>query len=331
MRRWLVLVAGLGVMGGCGRTDAGPDTAPGPVEPTPAATVSTPPAPARASGEGTAEALMQLAFPGWSKSRPSVVRMKPVSREAEEQDAAPWVKVTPALRIPLAEDRIVLLVAGRPSTDEGVDQAGHASPANLGAYWFRREAGGWRLAASQASFVWTGFFGEPGELHPVKLSSRRQGVAVSNGSCWQGQCGEWLSVFEIGDGRVTPLLGGQDAPQIVSDVSGATEACSALLAAGPGSHRVEADAYSDAYGCFTVKGEWLVRPGDDAPGELEIRFSGHQASAASQAPAETSAPAPQGDGAMRDVSVSPVSETVVYRFRNGRYELASGRNPAPSF
>lgn len=330
MWKWLVLVAGVGMMSGCGQKEASPEVEPGPVEspPAPADSASLPLA--RASLDDSAEALMQLAFPGWSKRRPGVVRIKAASPEADDQDAAPWVKVTPALRIPLAEDRIVLLVAGMPSTDQGLDQAGHASPANLGAYWFRREAGGWRLTASQPSFAWTGFFGDPGKLHELKLSSRRQGVAVSNGSCWQGQCGEWLSVFEIGDGRVTPLLGGQDAPQIVSDVSGATEACSALLVAGPGSHRVVAEQYSDSYGCFTVKGEWSVRPGDDAPGELEIRFSGHQAAAA-QVPAETSAPAPQGDGAMRDVSVSTVSETVIYRFRNGRYELASGRNPAPSF
>lgn len=330
MWKWLVLVAGVGMMSGCGQKEASPEVEPGPAEslPAPSDTASQPLA--RASLDDSAEALMQLAFPGWSMRRPGVVRIKAASPDADDQDAAPWVKVTPALRIPLAEDRIVLVVAGMPSTDQGLDQAGHASPANLGAYWFRREAGGWRLTTSQPSFAWTGFFGDPGKLHELKLSTRRRAVAVSNGSCWQGQCGEWLSVYEIGDRRVTPLLAGPDAPQIASDVSGATESCSALLSAGAGTHRIAAEDYSDSYGCFSVKGEWSLQAGDDAPGDLAIRFSGFQ-TAHAQAAAEASEPEASASGAAREIRVSPVSETLTYRFRNGRYELASGRNPAPSF
>ena len=284
-------------------------------------------------------ALMRVVFPGWEPDTPTPAKVDWVVSDASgaAHDETGWVLVTPALVAETGGDRVVLIVSGRPSDEAGQDASSHASSGNLGAYWFERRAGRWYAAGAQPSFTWTGFSGDVGTLRLVPLGAGRQALAVENGSCWQGQCGQWLSFYEIGADKVSPLLAGDESIASAADVSGATASCEGLLEEKPGARaRVALADYSENYGCHGLRGEWEIKPGANGPGELTIRFTGKRTTAErvplAAPPAAASAPAEEDEEVPTEeylVTIHPVQETVVYRYRDGLYRLHSGKNPLP--
>ncbi|PLK50132.1 hypothetical protein [Uliginosibacterium sp. TH139] len=302
-------------------------------------------APEAFSTNTEAEALMQVAFPGWKKDALVVTQVTQPDTDASgvKQELPLWVQVTPAKVATLSADRVLLIVAGTPSDAQGASQAGHSTPGNLGAYWFERREGRWYLAGSQPSFAWSGFFGDPGELTLTPLGNGQQALGVVNGSCWQGMCGRWLSLYALGAQRVDALLGSEEALMIESDASGATPGCPDLVAAKPGSqHRLSLEDYSTNYGCYSVSGTWQIQPGGSQPGDLVISFTGKQTSAqvvpiqapAAPASAPASEPLEEGEAPPSEeylVQVQAVQARLIYRFKDGLYRHASGDNPAPGF
>lgn len=309
---------------------------------------TTPAAPAPAQQEADPKVLMAIAFPGWLSDQNHVVT-SPVKDELTE-----FLVVTPSLVVPLAENRVVLLVEGTPSDEQGNAMAGHASQGNLGAYWFARQSGKWVQTAAQPSVAMTGFSGEIGRLQRVELGGGRIALAVTNGSCWQGQCGEWLSLYELGEQHAQDMLGEEAAIMIHSDALGFSEGCETLAKLAPGTtHRLPLDAYSPAVGCYDVTGEWSIARAPDqeraTPGDLVIYFKGVQTAvetvpkqaAKPKAPAKVGTAArefagPQGAGSNANpanneylATVSAVEAVLTYRYENGRYVKASGENPAP--
>ncbi len=270
-----------------------------------------PPTPSAAPGaaDDSPAALMAAAFPGWVPGRPLVVAVgtrEPSSGEVMD------VRVAPARVVALDAQHRVLVVTGPPVTADGEPVASHANGANVGLYGFERRAGRWQRTFSQPSLDWTGFFGEAGELQAHPLGEGRWALSIENGSCWQGQCGRWLTLFSLG------AQGGQAlAPvlQTQSSTVGATPGCEELLQGKPLPADNPAPVTADT--CYDISSRWHFEPAS-GPGwpALVLDFTG-----AEIAPADA-ASAPQRRA---------VQAQWVLRHDGQAYRPAQGRNPVRGF
>lgn len=286
------------------------------------------------------QALMQLAFPGWQKDAAVVtqIRWPEANASGIPREESGWVLVQPELVATLSTDRVALIVSGRPSDEKGWDHSSHASSGNLGAYWFERREGKWYAAGKQESFTWTGFSGDVGHVSIVPLDTSRQAIAVENGSCWQGQCGKWLSLYALNTHNISPLLEKNPFIQIESENTGSGQTCE-LLDEEPGStHSIRMAINFRPMDCFEVIGTWQIKPGNTQPGDLLINFSGKRTTTqpepvAIDKPATPSASASEtpNDEPTEEyrVTVNVIKNTLTYRFKDGTYRHLSGENPAP--
>ncbi len=288
----------------------------------------------------TPAALMRAVFPHWKPDAPTTTR---IEWQAEDhtgttRQESGWVLVSPARVIPLAPGRVLLIVAGKPADAEGQSQIFADSQGNIGAYWFEQRGKRWYLDGSRPSAGWNGFYGEIGELNLLPLGNGRQALAIDNGNCWQGQCGHWLSLYALESHRLSPLLIDH---MHASDALDASPGCASLMDAPAGStHHESLENYSTS--CHAISSRWEILPRTDAPGDLIIQVTGKTTSAKQVAlappvsPSESSAPV---EGEAEDetpteeylVSIHGIKETLIYRFRDGRYQLASGKNPVAGF
>ncbi|WKB55408.1 hypothetical protein [Eleftheria terrae] len=296
-----------------------------------------------------AAALMKVVVPEWSKDATVVIE---VPGDGQDEPTA-HVAVEKMQVVPLAEDRVVLLLSGRPSDENGNDRSSHSAPGHLGGYWFTRKEGRWFMTAEQPSIAWTGVSGEVGTIKPVSLGGGKVAIAVESGSCWQGYCANWLSLYELQADRASVLL---DSERLHSDCESAHASCAGLLQLPPGDKvAVNADDYPVSSGCFNVTGTWRLAARADGPGDLVVHFSGRKtsdqgeavpagkgasaesapdAASAASAATTTEAPSPEAQppaGPQVLVTVHGVDETMVMRYANGRYTLVQGGNPAPGF
>jgi hypothetical protein len=207
-----------------------------------------------------------------------------------------------------------------PADRRGQSRALHASGGNLGAYWFTKKHNRWFKTAEQASFAWTGFFGDVGYVRSLLLAGGKTVISVENGSCWQGQCGQWLTLFELEDGRVRSILD-DDFLMIHSDSIFATEVCEELLKApSPTTMEANEDEYSTVVGCYDITGKWSIEPIGNFPNDLVVQYSGkrtHHEHIANDAPLHYR------------LTTKNVDTTLVMRYINGRYTRILGVNPAP--
>lgn len=279
-------------------------------------------------------ALMRAALPGWQPEGKQSVRLIPPSPPLppDSDPANAFYSLAPTLVVKQGDARRVLFVIGKPSDAEGGSLAGHASPGIIGAYWFERRGKKWLKVAAERRFAEEGFFGNPGELRPVDLGNGEAALAVENGSCWQGSCGRWLSLYRIGEGRVSPILG----TQLSSDSENASAACASLLALAAGQQkRVSSDEYSIHAGCYRIEGRAKILPATGEPGQLHIEFSGVTTSGRQVAVENKQQPDHEDgdeDAPTEEylVTVAAVQEKETYRFDNGKYRRVSGKNPNPA-
>lgn len=278
-------------------------------------------------------ALMQLTFPGWKPAGPESVREIASPAEKGKPPEVGAYALTPGLLLKPAADRAVLVVVGVPADAQGNSQAGHASQAQLGAYWFEKRDARWFKVAEQPEFAQEGFSGNPGELRQVELGGGKIALAVENGSCWQGSCGSWLTLYAVGEQQLSKVFG----DLLSSDSEGASSGCSDLLNLGAGhQQRVALDDYSSGSGCYQIVGRWSIAPATAGPGQLSIEYGGLQSSA-EQVPAlkKTAVPAKaegsEGEKATEEylVTLSKLQQQQVYNYANGRYVLLKGTNPNP--
>ena len=278
-------------------------------------------------------ALMQLTFPGWKPAGPESVREIASPAEKGKPPEVGAYALTPGLLLKPAADRAVLVVVGVPADAQGNSQAGHASQAQLGAYWFEKRGERWFKVAEQPEFAQEGFSGNPGELRQVDLGGGKIALAVENGSCWQGSCGNWLGLYVVGDQQLTKVFG----DLLSSDSEGATGGCTDLLKLGAGhQQRVSLDGYSSNIGCYQITGHWKVAPAASGPGQLTITFGGTQTSGETvpvqKKPAsQTKTEGGESEEATEEylVTVSEVQQQQVYIYQKGSYVLAKGTNPNP--
>lgn len=261
--------------------------------------VSTSMAWASGASDDSLEALAREALPGWAPGQFHAITVT-------DSDSRPVrIAVTPRLVLQLDDRHRSLVVSGVPNNGTKTESAGHAAAGNLGLYGFTRRGERWVRTSAQDSVAWTGFSGEVGALRAVKLGPGQAGLAVENGSCWQGVCGEWLGLY-----AVTPQ-GARSVLQLMirSDSTIATEECRDWLA---GRLRALPERY-DAEFCYRVAGRWhLATPTGRKTADVVVRFSGREAAV----DARTGKPA-----------VRLVDEALVLRRRGSGYEVLSGRNP----
>lgn len=283
-----------------------------------------PPAPASvavAQADSLArEVLIRLAFPAWhDDDKGRVVRARLPDPEYKGKGQAPLVEdtidVKPIQVIRLDDTHAVMLTEGVTMDEAGTRNDSHAAGAWLGAYFFTRDGDAWQLGRRIDGYDYTGVSGSLGQSAVTKISATDFALTQTWGSCWQGYCGSWASVYRLEPGQISTLLG---SVAISAENSGAFEPCADALAGKPLALAASgADGQSDSEQvCYNVEGKPAFALGTDAPGDLTLTFRGEEV----QVPGGAAKPRHRSLDAM-----------VRYRFQDGRYLVSQGKNPVPSF
>jgi hypothetical protein len=284
--------------------------------------------PALCSGAGAAPVptpaqLAALAFPGWSDSpagRVHSATLPPLPGIARGIYAG-WNTGTNRV---LVEPKLVLrtdathatLVAGLvPAGDDGRSTAAHATPMALAAYQFEQHGGAWGVSGRQGIFALRGFSGAAA-VREVALAVRHPAVAVEYGSCWQGYCGTWLAVYEVG----RDMIRREPAVELALSGINVDSAADCRRRLGPLAkpHVPDPAARDDggapeSHDCYAIESSWTVDATHDQPGDLTIHYQG----AISRAESIAGPPA-------------AIDQREVLRYGNGKYRAISGFSPVPA-
>ncbi|MDQ0609237.1 hypothetical protein QFZ83_003408 [Variovorax sp. W1I1] len=316
--------AGLFVLSGCPQkealvvsADAQADEAAVAVATAEAVAPAAPPAPPapRPTASATLKRaeLMALVFPdsqgpGAAPRQPDTVSLPERANEGKTvpgSEAEQQAHVSPREVVRLDDTHAVMLTETVPLDDRGQPMNGHVNGAWLGAYFFEQGADGWKLASRNDAVDYLGFMGNLGTTKVERIAPQRFALTIAHGSCWQGYCGQWLSVYGLEAGQVRVLASG--IPLSATN-AGVHESCEKVRDAG------KPDEPPPSGGCFDIGGTPTFALGtDDAPGEMRIAFKGER----------------MAGGKSRRVST--IDSTLVYAWRKGAYVLTEGRNPVPSF
>ena len=280
------------------------------VEKLPASVGAMAPAASAAASPGLdRKDLLALIFPDWQDTAAGrnvevdLPNHDDSGRPIAGSETTSTAAVAPLEVVRLDETHAVMLTEAVETDANGSPLGSHADGAWLGAYFFSRSAAGWTLNSRIDGFDYQGFMGSVGNTSVARIAPQRFALILENGSCWQGFCGTWLTIFELGKSSVQTLV--KSVPLQASN-EGSSEACGSMLASKPSTEKV-------SYGCFDVTGKFSLALGsNELPGDLRIVFSGNS----------------QVDS---DAPLRPVQETLVYRYGQQGYKLISGRNPVPRF
>jgi hypothetical protein len=263
--------------------------------------------------------LLAVAFPKWADDTEG--RMQTIAQTKLTQrwtsDAPSKAKqrkviVEPTLLLRAGPGRLVLLATMRPAGDDGAAQWSHGTPAGLAAYTFTTSPSGWKLLKRQEPFDLKGYEGAA-HLEGVRLSGKVQGLVAEYGSCWQGYCGRWISVYEVGKDGVRPA-GIADLPLAADNVYARPDCVKRLRPELPGLRRGDRVAEGDSVppgDCFKIEGRWNIEEAEAAPGAFLVDFSGAHSG--------------------KDSAAQRISQRLRFQWRGTRYEPGSGSNPVPKF
>lgn len=281
---------------------------PGAAEPAPEPAAAPASAP-QGAADDSPEALMGLAFDGWTSDRSHAVKV-PADEGADEKEAT--VLVSPQQVVTLDADHRALVVNGPLDAGDGTPQSGHAVGASVGVYGFERRSGRWFKTFERPSVTWTGFNGAAGRFKAQPLGPGRMALSIENGSCWQGYCGHWLEVFALSPDGAHPLFNQRTSTSAV----GATEGCTEWLAGKK--LEVAADAAPiTANNCFDINGQWrFEQAGDSGWPDVVLTFTGAEATQSK----EDAPPA-----------LRTIKEQLVLRHDGTAYKPLRGRNPTHDF
>jgi hypothetical protein len=248
---------------------------------------------------------MRIAFPGWNGRDPWLMQVP-----SEDDTPVPtWIAATPALVVRLDPSHLVLLVTGSPTDETGHDTAPHVAAGHLGAVWFVRERGGWAVSHRRDDLLWSGSFGELGPMAPFDLGRGHRAVSVRDRDCWIGGCRTQLDIVEFDiDGAARPF----PSTRLASNSLESNDECAPVLHALRGAKRAIPDEL-DENDCFDIAATWRLhaRAGAQRP-DIVLHFRGHELAR---------------DAATKALSAKTVDETQVFRYQDGRYAPALGRNP----
>lgn len=267
--------------------------------------------------------LTALAFPGWSDSAAGRVHSAtlPALPGATHGAYPGWnagtnrVLVEPKLVLRTDATHLTLVAGLVPAGDDGRSAATRATPLALAAYQFEQRGGAWGVSGRQGIFALRGFAGAAA-VREVALATRRDGVAVEYGSCWQGYCGTWLAVYEAGRDGI------RREPAVELALSGinvdSASDCQRRLAPLVKPHAQEPFARDDGgapdtHDCYAIESSWTIDATRDQPGDLTIHYQG----AISRAESYAGPPA-------------AIDQRQVLRYGNGKYRAVSGFSPVPA-
>ncbi|KQY10527.1 hypothetical protein ASD28_28210 [Massilia sp. Root133] len=267
--------------------------------------------------------LAALAFPGWSESAAGRVHSAalPPLPGTGHGIYAGWnvgpnrVLVEPKLVLRTDPSHLTLIAGLVPAGDDGRSSAVQATPLALAAYQFEQHGGTWGVSGRQGIFALRGFSGAAA-VREVALAARRQAVAVEYGSCWQGYCGTWLAVYEVGHDAV------RREPAVELALSGinvdSAADCQHRLAPLVKPHAQDPIARDDGgapdtHDCYAIESSWSIDATHEQPGDLTIRYQG----AISRAESYGGPPA-------------AIDQKQVLRYGNGKYRAVSGYSPVPA-
>lgn len=250
-------------------------------------------------------ALMLLPFPTWQASGPGLVQsvdLPPITdNKNNKHPDAPRAEVSPMYVVKLDDTHAALVTETRPISEQDKrPYTCHACPGTVGAYFFERDAKGWRLTHRQDGAIQSGVEGNIGTTSVAKLADGHYAVASEWGSCWQGYCGTWLVVLGLKAGKATPLAYGIP---MSADNDGAHGACSAL--------DTPPTEPEDKYECFDVRSKWKFQQG-----RLIVNFEGRLSKL---------------KGLNQLFPTEVIRQQAVYEVAEDSLELVKGKNPVPSF
>ena len=273
------------------------------------------------STSANADDLIRVIAPRWSKGKQIALQLP---ADPKKDDAIEYVSIDEMLAVKLSTDHVVLFVSGAPSDEKGNSTASHATQGNLGAYWFQRRDEKWYRTTEQPSFAQTGFFGKTGEIKATALGGGKMGLSIENGSCWQGSCGAWLSLYEVELGKVAELLANE---KISADSIGAHEVCGEMLKHSSGYQRVvESEKVGE---CYAVSGRWQIQKNSKAPGDLIFQFSGNKTVDKGEVDSKAYNDDEEDPPVKNLFLVRAFKQTMTMRYTNGRYVKTKGNNPVP--
>jgi hypothetical protein len=263
--------------------------------------------------------LISAAFPKWTDDTDGRVQTIAESKltqrwtgDTPSKAKQRKVIVEPTMVLRAAPGRYVLLATMQPAYDDGTAQWAHGTPAGLAAYTFTTSANGWKLLKRQEPFDLRGYEGAA-HLEPVQLSATVQGVVAEYGSCWQGYCGRWISVYELGKDGVKPAAIANlalSADNVYARPDCVERLKSHLPRLTPGDPAGANDPVPPGR-CFKIEGRWSIEVSDNAPGAFVVSFGG-------------------ADSGKDGGAASRIEQSLRYQWRGARYERSSGSNPVPS-
>ncbi|MGB9990749.1 hypothetical protein [Pseudoduganella rhizocola] len=271
------------------------------------------------------EELMALAFPKWtddSDGRLQTIKVNAVARgwagAGKSRAATRQVIVQPKFATRLGPKRIALIATLAPAYADGTPDTSHAQPLGIAAYMFTPSKAGWKLSTRQEPFALHGFFGAA-DISELQLAPGHPAVLAEYGSCWQGYCNSWITLydFDAKGVRAKPAL----QQTVEAQNTGALAGCPGRLAAvmptlRPVSDGTEEDfRKADAQRCISVKGAVQVAQAERGPGDITIEFTGGRSESVRGVPQPAEA----------------VAQKMRFVYRAGKYEVEAGRNPAPAF
>lgn len=259
-----------------------------------------------AAADDAPAALMAEAFKGWTATAPLSVQVP-----SGEGSRADRVLVSPALVATLDADHRLLVVSGVPDDGHGQPEQSHATMVNLGVYGFERQGGRWVKTFERPSLVWTGAYGQAGDLKIHPLGAGRTALSIENEYCGQGHCSGQLQLFSLAANEARVLFQQTTA----ANATDATIGCAEWLAGKPLPEAETPDPMTPA-NCHDVRGTWrFEKTGEAGWPDVVLTFQGKQA---------------VQDPKTEQVSVATVNEQLVLRHDGSGYKTFSGRNPLDS-
>lgn len=258
----------------------------------------------------SAAALTAIVFPGWTpaKAKEAWTVHLPSSGRGSDDSGPQHVKIEPQFVIPTGDHSATLIVDMVPILPA------HVSAMAISAYQFRHDRAGWHLAGRQDGVAFEGFDGAAG-VQVVALSARTLGLAVQSGSCWTSNCSEWLSLYELRNGRVMPkpLVNVEIAGENVSNELDCARRLRPLVPGDPKFDEPKKDEQGYPHDCYAIRASWGFIPSDAKPGTFWVQYNG----AISPKAAATEPP-------------RVVDQGRTFAYRNGKYEPSrDDENPIP--
>jgi hypothetical protein len=286
--------------------------------------------------------LMKLVFPTWKKKAKLQIQALELDEEEGEipgylveavkgkEPSTYLFEMSAEQLIRLDSNRVVLMTSGAPVQPQDAPIALHTASSLLSAFWFKQVDGRWYADGQQLQIDWVGTTGSIAKSKVVKISSHQFALGVESGDCFQGACFTDLMLYELAGDKVKSLL--KHSIRIAADTTGARGDCERIFKQ-PANTVIRyryAESAQSAFDCTDITSEWGIKANGKKPGDLLLRFSGFTEEQRTIEKIEAESEGVEST-TMVDSTLLPIKQQQLFRYREGKYLLASGKNPIPEF